>query len=55
MEDVGIFVDIWAIFRPFGIFFTVLVSCNKKNLATLGKIGKKDFVKVHAMASVGGW
>jgi hypothetical protein len=42
MENVGIFFDNWAYFTAignilwsFGIFFTVLVFCTKKNLATL--------------------
>jgi hypothetical protein len=42
MEDVGIcygpliyFMVIWCILWPFGVFFHVLVSCTKKNLATL--------------------
>jgi hypothetical protein len=29
------FTDIWYILCPFGTFFTVLVCCAKKNLATL--------------------
>jgi hypothetical protein len=29
------FTAIWDILRPFGAFFPVLVSCTKKNLATL--------------------
>jgi hypothetical protein len=35
MEDVGTFLAICYILRPFGILFPVLVCCNKKNLATL--------------------
>jgi hypothetical protein len=48
MENVGIFMTIWSILRPIGIFyghlvyflvvwyiFPVLVCCTKKNLATL--------------------
>jgi hypothetical protein len=31
--------DIWHISKLFGIFFTILVSCRKKNLATLHPIG----------------
>jgi hypothetical protein len=43
MEDFGIFLEIWSILWPLGIFcgyvydiyFSVLVCCTKKNLATL--------------------
>jgi hypothetical protein len=42
MEDVGTFYEqlvyfttIWYILWPLDIFFPVLVSCTKKNLATL--------------------
>jgi hypothetical protein len=30
-----IFLDIWYILWPFGVFFLVLVRCTDKNLATL--------------------
>jgi Na+/H+-dicarboxylate symporter len=43
MEDVGIFyghlvliVAFWYILWLFGVFFTVLACCTKKNLANLG-------------------
>jgi hypothetical protein len=37
IEDVCIFMAIWSILQPFefGVFFPVLVSCIKKNMATL--------------------
>jgi hypothetical protein len=54
MEDAGIFLAMWSIFRPFGVFddtleyfvviwyvFSVLVYCATKNLATLFRMFSK--------------
>jgi hypothetical protein len=35
--DLGYFMTLWYILYSFGTFFPVLVSCTKKNLATLQK------------------
>jgi hypothetical protein len=38
---VEIFLTIWRILSSFGAFFPVLVSCTKKNLATLVNTGMR--------------
>jgi hypothetical protein len=35
MNILGYFMNIWHVVFSFGAFFPVLVSCTKKNLATL--------------------